>query len=190
MVKKIAVGAVLGGLAAFIWGAFFWMALPFGDMIITQPEDETSLLDRLRTSLPETGVYFLPDLREDPSDQDYPHRFQRGPVVQIFYRYPGVPYQSLWMFAAGYVHLVVSAGLMGILLAWAGPRLPKYGDRLKFVILVGVMIAFYANLLNPIWFHHPLDYHLMVSIDTICTWTAIGAVLAQVVQPAGESGEV
>lgn len=67
--QRTLLAALVGGVVMFLWGAVAHMALPFGEIGFSVAPGEAAAIAALQETLPEPGLYFLPDLRDVPEDQ-------------------------------------------------------------------------------------------------------------------------
>ena len=67
MNKKAIISIVIGTILLYVWGALSWMVLPFHGDSLHQIPEEAIEVDKLRTLMPESGVYHLPGMPEDNS---------------------------------------------------------------------------------------------------------------------------
>ena len=133
MAVRLVLAAFVGGVLLMLWGLFYWFVLPIEDFIDRAPAEQR-LRVSLRESLPAAGVYLLPYPR-DPSAQS---EAERGlPQAMIIYRTVTRDPLDATVFALGLLHSILSAGLVAVLLALAGPARLGYWRRYGFVVLAG-----------------------------------------------------
>lgn len=65
-VKKIAIAAVLGGIAFFLWGAISHTVLPFANNAFLQFTNEEAITQAILSHAPASGMYFLPWVPHSP----------------------------------------------------------------------------------------------------------------------------
>jgi hypothetical protein len=192
MFLRVLLGALLAAVVLFVWGAVFWMALPFASAVMHPLPNGDALVRTLKESLPRSGVYLFPWPDEtntaaaDPAtgECDFVKKHREGPLVQLTYRTDGLDPMSAQTLLIGFGHLFVSALIAGGLLAAALPGLRSYGARVLFVFLLGVFASVAVDLAGPIWFHHPWEFPLMMAgFDTV-NWLLAGLVLPWVIRPA------
>lgn len=61
MIKKLVLGAVVGGIIVFAWGAVSWMALPWHEATLQRFSNEAQIAVAVRSGAHRDGVYFLPN---------------------------------------------------------------------------------------------------------------------------------
>lgn len=67
MPKKIFLGAIPGGLVAFIGGWISWTMLPWHDATFRSFTDGDAVTVAIKANAPNTGVYLLPSMPPDSS---------------------------------------------------------------------------------------------------------------------------
>lgn len=181
--KRIVVGALLSAVALFVWGFLYWNVFPFQAQVFQRVPDEPALAAQLSSALPESGVYFIPSPAPGEAMEPVLQRFTAGPIAQMIFLREGAAPVSPGKFLAGFLHMLVSALLMGALLAMAVGVLGSYGSRVTFVLLAGLAGAFRAHLGTPIWQHHPWDLQLLYFFYDVIAWLLAGLILARFVRP-------
>lgn len=173
------VAVLLASVVQFFWGFLFWTNAPTGLQMMKGVPEEDRLLQALKEQNLSTGVYFLPWYGASEEDNEaMVRKHESGPLVQVIYHAEGVPAMDPKIFAFGYLHMVGGCLLASILLCLAGPGLPSYLARVLFVSLLGVFAAFALNFAQPIWFHHPWEFHLLQSVYDVVNWIVAGLILA------------
>ena len=65
--------------------------------------------------------------------------------------------------------------------------LPRYGSRVLFVVLLGLLTAVWSNWSDSVWFFHPWQHSLGITLERVVTALLIGLVLAAFVKPVETS---
>jgi hypothetical protein len=176
--KQLVLGSLLAAVVLFFWGFVFWGLLP--NPGFQEPANEEAVWQSLDENLPETGAYYIPD---PEGDSESVARHESGPTAFLFVRNQGSPVMSVSMMAFGFVHMFITALLIGLLLRQASPRLPTYGKRVLFVVLVGAVATFWFDIAWPVWWGTPWTFFLWMAVYDVVAWTLAGVVLARFVQP-------
>ncbi len=95
----------------------------------------------------------------------------------------GAPAVNPKVFLLGYLHMFVSAWLMGCLLTLVSGSLSSFARRAGFVAFAGIVGTLFANLSTPIWFFQPPGFHLANTIYMAVAWVLAGLVLAAMLKP-------
>ncbi len=181
--KQLAFGVVLAALAMFVWGFLFW-GVPWPNPAYSHlsEADEAALWETVRDHVPETGVYYLPDVQREGTMEAAVARHRQGPLAKVMVHAEGAEVMSAGVFIGGFLHMLVSAFLLALLLRGAAPVLGSYGRRVAFVVLAGLAVAVWANLGEPIWNYHPWTHELTNAVYDWTSCIVAGLVLARFVR--------
>ncbi len=199
MLKSLTLGAVLGGLAAFLWsfisyGVLSWHLKQYHSF---QNEDDVSAL--VSSHAPESGIYLLPlGPSQDGMNAEQKkaameirsEKMKKGPLVFAavnrggFDSFPKVLLTQLpcQMFAA-------------LLLTWMLLQTTglTYARRVAFLAIAGFAASVIADLPYWNWYSFPATYTAINLIDYTLTWLLAGLVIAKVAKPqtaAARSGSL
>ena len=179
--KRLLIGTTLAAIVMFFWGFLCWGALPFAWQIIGRAPDEAALQKALREALPQPGAYFLPHPSSGASDPaTHAARAKEGPIATVLIHGgedPNDPAPMIW----GFVHMWVSALLMGLLLQRFAPA--SVSAAIGVAASAGLAAAVWADLGRPIWYAQPWDYHLLYAVYELVGWVLAGAVLGYFLRP-------
>ena len=178
--KQWALGSLLGAIVMFVWGFIYWGTGAVDPFSHASGEGEAAVATALASSLPGAGVYFVPDMANGTVDE-WVERHKAGPIAMVSFQSAGADPQSPTTMLAGFVHMLVTVGVLGAALLLAG--LSGFADRFRLAAVIGVAATVFANLGDPIWFHAPWGFHLTVAIYDIVAWLVAGAVLAYFIKP-------
>ena len=179
--KPILTGGLLAAVVMFLWGFLYWSVSGISTRILHPVPDELSLAQKLAEVLPQSGGYLMP-FPANTSTEEFLKRMASGPLVQILYTREGGDPMQASVFVFGFLHMLASALVMGLVLSRTAAALPGYGARLQLVVIAGLAGSLFANLGRPIWWHQPWDFHLMNFAYEITSWTFAGLVLARFVR--------
>jgi len=177
--KRLLVGTTLAAVALFLWGFVYWGAQPLAWRIIGPAPDEAALQKALGEALPEPGAYFLPHPFEGDAET-HAARAKAGPVATVLIHGGADPSDPAPMIR-GFVHMWVSALLMGLLLRGFAPA--SVGAAIGVAATAGLAAAVWADLGRPIWYAQPWDYNLLFALYELGGWVVAGAVLGFFVRP-------
>lgn len=178
--KRLILGSLLAAVIVFIWGFLYWNILPFRNSATLPVPDEAALTQALE-AFPETGTYQIPDLRTSESEEAMTAKLSQGPSALILFRKEGVNWADPKIFIGGFLHMLITALLIGLLLRRTG--LATFGARFGLVFLAGLAAAIFANLGEPIWYYQPWGWHILQFGYDLTVWIIIGLVMAKFVQP-------
>lgn len=181
--KNLALGTFLAAVAMFLWGfVFFGSAVGSATFSSITLEQETALAAALRQNVPADGTYVLPAPFVG-NEASFAERMAAGPSAMVHFARAGSPAMDPMLMLKGFVHMLVTALLLAMLLRRFGGGLSGYGERFRLALLIGVIVAVWANLANPIWWHQSWQHHGMIALYDLVGIGLAGAVLARFVRP-------
>lgn len=174
--KKVVIASLLAAVVFFIWGFIYWVPIGTAVGIYRPAPNEVALAQALKDNLGSAdGFYFVPtDMSDIPTLEA---RHLAGPIAQISYLSQGQPVMNPSTYGLGFLHYLVSAFLMALVLNWLAPRLRSYGERVKLVAGSGLAAAVFANLGRPLWLKQPWSFHVFEVVYEIVGWLLVGLVL-------------
>ena len=179
--KRLVLGALLAAVVLFAWGFLYWGLIPSPGF--HEPSDEAALHQSLSEHLPESGAYYVPLPEGGP---DSIARYEAGPIAFMFVRTTGGSPMPASMMIFGFIHMFITALLIGTLLRMMLPQLPAYGDRVLFVALIGIATAFWSDFSWPIWWRTPWTFFVWLGLYDVLAWTLAGTVLARFAKPKAD----
>lgn len=179
--KAILLGSLLAAAAIYLWGVVFWTVSPLPQRVARTTQNPVAAEAAFVEHFPEPGVYRLPGL-----DDDEYAGLHADDVIAIFpvniadrLDKPG------GTLAIGFLHALVAMLLMSLLMRLVGDALGSYGDRVVFVLLAGIVVAFWGRLAGVVWWSLPLPWQVWSAVYDVSTWLVAGLVLARFVVPTG-----
>src|SRR5262249_33656674 len=115
---RVIVASLLAAVVLFVWGAVWWMALPFAGWAMKPMPNEEAVVAALKTGLPDSGTYFSPygDQNATPEQEAaLLERHRQGPLAQVIYIKDGVDPMAPAAFAVGFVQIVLTTLAAGVL---------------------------------------------------------------------------
>lgn len=185
--KRLALGSVVAAVLMFFWGFLYWAVSPIPLQIMRGVPDEPALSKALAEALPRSGVYVLPH-PQGVSQDEFLKRHQAGPLAQILIQTRGEDPMQGSIFFWGFVHMLASAFLLGLVLRAAAPASSSYAARFRIAALAGLAGAMYSNLGRPIWWHQTWDFHLMYFAFDLGSWLLAALALAYFVRDPSSRG--
>lgn len=89
----------------------------------------------------------------------------------------------------GFVHELISMALAALVLGALLSVLNTYVRRVGFMAMIGVLIAWFSPLSQPIWWYHPWPVHIVNAVYTVLAWIVAGLVLAAYIKPSSSAGK-
>ncbi|HXN21004.1 MAG TPA: hypothetical protein VN875_21935 [Candidatus Binatus sp.] len=195
MWKSLLLGAILGGLTAFLWSSISWELLGWHErpMLAFQNEDDVATVIQLHTT--QSGIYLLPGApriegmttdQKKTAQATLLAKMQKGPIMFTAIRrdgfgsYPrGLIVQFLSLVAAAFL-------LTWMLLQTSGL---SYAGKVIFLGVAGLAASVIVDLPNWNWWGFSGSYTLINLVDSALTWIFAGLVIAKVAKPhAAEVG--
>jgi hypothetical protein len=143
--------------------------------------DDAAAGKALLEHFPANATYVVPGMYNPGEKLTALHR--SGPLAMVHMRREGGEVMEPSVLALGLLQELVTVMLMGALLTLAGPSLPTYVCRVRFLTLAGLAVAVFTDLGAPIWWRHPWPFHLVSAGYTVTAWFVAGLVLSAVVRP-------
>lgn len=176
---KFYLGVFGSAIVMFAWGAFFWMVLPARWGMMQALPNEEAVFKALADGKPETGVYLapwfpkevesLPEKEREAITKATMQRHKSGPLVSVMYRTDGVDMESPSVMIQGFVHMLLTAAMLGVLvkslLSWS-----TFGARWAFVVAVALIAAVWIDFSAAIWWHFPWRVQLFHASYHVSAW--------------------
>jgi hypothetical protein len=173
--KRIAIAAIVGGIVFFVWSAVSHMLLPIGEMGFSTLPNEAAVLESLKTSIPESGLYIFPT-PTDPSAAN-----PAGPAgIMVFHPSGGMD-MSPGRLGNELFSNVLAAAIAAFV---ASLMAASYGRRVLAIALLGLFGWLSLIVSYWIWYGFPTAYILGEGINEVVGWFLAGLVIAKIVPPA------
>lgn len=170
--KKLLVGAIVGGLIIFIWQTLSWTAFNLHQSSQQYTPKQDSILAYLRTQFSETGGYLLPTVLPNATmhDMDKLSAVATGkPWVQIYY-HKAFHVNILKNMGMGLLADILMAGLVcWIFLKF---RIITFTSTFTNCLFIGLATFIAVPLTNHIWYEW-VDLK-MYFIDAVVSWAMCG----------------
>jgi hypothetical protein len=153
---------VAGAIVMFLWSSIAHMALPLGQVGISEIKNEEAVLFAMQTAIgDESGFYLFPNygsMADAQAQEQYEARLKTYPSGILVYHPPGAEGMSVR-------RLVTEFGIElaeSLLLAFILGAITLTGFLPKFTVAgaVGGCAVFSSNLSYWNWYGFPLDYTL------------------------------
>jgi hypothetical protein len=195
MWKSLLLGAILGGLAAFIWSSISWELLGWHEkpMLAFQNEDDVATVMQLHTT--QSGVYLLPGApriegmtadQKKAAESTLVAKMQKGPIV-----FAAIRRNGFGSYASGLIIQFLSLVAAAFLLTWMLLQTSglSYAGRVIFLAVAGLAASVIVDLPNWNWWGFSGSYTAINLMDSALTWMFAGFVIAKVAKPrAAEVG--
>lgn len=175
--KRIAIAAIAGGVIVFVWSAVAHMLLPFGEMGFSALPNEAAVLEALKTSIPQPGLYIFPNpATKPPGETD-----SRPAGLLVFHPEGG------WDISPGRLLSELFSNVLAAALAAfiASLIAAAFGRRVLAVTLMGLFGWLSLTVSYWIWYGFPGSYILGEGITEVVGWFLAGLAIAKIVPRAG-----
>lgn len=181
---KIIIAGILGGLAMFVWTSIAHVALPLGQIGLSQIPNEAPVLAALRDSIGDrSGLFFYPwtDMHAPNAMAQAEANMKAHPSGLLIYHPPGAAGMTARMLIVEYVKEAVVSLIAAFLLAQT--LVGAYAARVGFVALTGLAAGMTTNVSYWNWYGFPADYTVSAAAIEILGYFAAGLVIAAIVKP-------
>ena len=190
MIKSLVLGAVLGGITAFLWSFISWELLPWHEKQLRSFQNEDEVLAVIASHAPQSGNYLLPT---GPSEEGLSadqkkaaeeirmQKMQKGPLM-----FAAIRKEGFGSFPKALIAQVVYQMLAALLLTWMLLQTSglSYVHRVAFLAVAGLAASVIADLPNWNWWGYSGTYTAVNLIDYTLTWLLAGLVIAKVANAA------
>jgi hypothetical protein len=173
--KRIAIAAIVGGIVIFVWSSISYMLLPIGEMGFSTLPDEAAVLQALKSSVPQSGLYIFPT-PTDPSASN-----PAGPSGILVFHPEGGMDMSPGRLGNELLSNVLAAAVAAFI---ASLLAAAYGKRVLAITLLGLFGWLSLIVSYWIWYGFPAAYILGEGINEVVGWFLAGLVIAKIVPPA------
>ena len=180
MAIRVLIAGVLGGIAMYIWSTIAHVALPLGQVGLSQMPNEAAVLSAAQASNgSKDGLYFFPwvDPRDPQMMQKMNAAMKANPSGLLLYHPPG---HGVTDMAAPMIAEFLKEVLQALIAAFLVSLtvIGTYWGRVGFVTLVGVAAAVTTNVSYWIWYGFPADYSLAAVFIELADYIAAGLAIA------------
>jgi hypothetical protein len=185
MTTRAFLAAILGGIAMFIWSFIAHDLLPLGEIGMREFQDETAMLDALKTNLGDArGLYHFPGHKAGPNStrQEKNDAMKRaiekaasGPSGMLLY-HPTREFSFGKLLGIEFATELLEAIFVVFLLTQT--RIESFGGRVGFVFVAGILAAITTNIPYWNWYGFPSDYTAAYMSIEIIGFLCVGVVAA------------
>lgn len=173
MVHKVIKCGLIGGFIVFLWGMISWTVLPWQKSQIMSFANETEVRNAIGDNMYGSGLYTLPNLHK------YAHRPEE--LSSAKYRMSVGPYATVAVMAdgrnpnmAGNAVAALAVDIIAAcLVTWLllkGSQALDFTKSVKFITVVGAVIAIAGAMPYVIWFGFPGSFAIGSMLETVVGW--------------------
>ena len=173
VVHKVIKCGLIGGFVIFLWGAISWTVLPWQKSQLKSFANETEVRNAIGDNMYGSGLYTLPNLHkyanrpEELSSAKY--RMRVGPYALVAVMADGRNPEMAGNAVAALVVDVIAACLVTWLLLKSSQTL-EFTKSVKFITVVGAVIAIAGTMPYVIWFGFPGSFAMGAMLETVVGW--------------------
>lgn len=183
MYKKLGGYALIGGFIVFIWSLLSWVVFPWHARTLHRFNNETVVAEVLRENVSQSGIYVLPNTSHysnhtPTKDIRKSHEIlKKGPLVFASIELQGMRKKEFTPLLISLCSYILAAGIIcWMLLQTQGL---SFLERVLFVALIGVLVAFLGVFPSWNWWHFSVSYTLVSCLDILIGWTLAGFLMAK-----------
>jgi hypothetical protein len=178
--SKLIVGSLLSAVALFLFGFLFWGLSPLPYQFMGKTADDKAAGQALLEHFPQSGTYVIPGQYNDRAAIS--DLMKSGPLAVVHIRREGGPEMPPMVFVLGFLQFFVISLIVAAVLRKALPSLPSYSAKVGFTSLLGLGVAVFSDLGNPIWWQVPWSFFVITAVYSVLAATLSGLVLAKFVK--------
>ena len=176
---RLLIGSLVAAAAMFLIGFVFFGTPLFSNAYKTAPFETQVTVQEALKALPASGTYFIP-MGEDEAAMAA-HR--AGPTAMLRVNMQGSEMMDPMVMVKGFVHMVVSAFLLGLLLLRVSPKIWSFGERMGIVVAASLAVVVFSRLGEPIWFGADWPFTLYLAVADLISLIVAGFILAKWFMP-------
>ena len=170
--KKLLIGAIVGGIILFIWQTLSFAILNLHGKAFTYTPKQDEIMNALNSLITEDGQYLMPGLPPDATSEQHDALMKSGegkPWAMVSYHKAHDMSMGMNM-VRGLLVDIVAIGLLCWILSKI--NLPTFGTLLTATIFTGLIVFFTAPYTAHIWYQNfDIMAHFM---DAIVGWGLTG----------------
>jgi hypothetical protein len=182
---RLAFGSLIAAVAMFLLGFLFYGSPLFNVARVDIPADTQLAVHAALQALPKTGFYAVPFAESGDAALVAAHA--AGPIATIHLTKPGSPVMDPSIMIAGFLHMFVSAFLLGYILWAMRGRLGEFDGRMKLVALIAFATTVYFNIGKAVWWPGGWTFNLYVAVADFTMLLAAGFIIARWFMPRSAS---
>ena len=180
--KGLAIGSVLAAIAMFLFGFLYFGPLN-GLGAVSSGADTGVMQEALRSGVPATGTYVIPDMSLYLNDADgFATAHEAGPRAMLHVQKAGAGVMDVKVMIVGFVHMLVVAFILGVILQMVLPAVPTYAGKIVFIAILGLLAGLWVDFGQVVWWSHPVKYHMLNTVYHVVSFAIAGAVLGKFVK--------
>jgi hypothetical protein len=190
MLKRILLGALVGGMVVFIVGALLHTVLGLAQVGVKAIPQEDAVLSAMRAAIHEPGFYLFPAPSMTPgrtkdqvkADTDaYTAKYEQGPSGIMVYT-PASTLSYGKLLGGEFAIDVVSAFFLACILAMGAGGRSSYWKRVFAVTFAGLFAGLFLGLEYWNWYNFPTNYTCAYIVVVVIDWFFAGLAMAAIIK--------
>ncbi|MBA3648501.1 MAG: hypothetical protein H0W62_08125 [Chitinophagales bacterium] len=177
--KTLAIASIVGSVILYVYLALAHTVLPIHNSDYKYTTAEDSILKTLKSANLKKGLYFLPYMPPDASNEEKMTRMKEmmGKPGALVNYYPAME-ENTSTYIMSFIYNLISVLILCIALATARDKLINFRQRLWFVMLFVLFVIFSEIMLEYNWVGLPMHYLKGEIIDQVIGYLLTGIWLA------------
>lgn len=182
---RLVIGSVVAAVAMFILGFIFYATplMKLGHQADAPVATQLAVQEALKM-LPKSGTYFIPFSETDASIMA---AHEAGPTAVVKVNMTGATQMNPMTFAFGWLHMAISAFLLGLLLMAVKDRVTDFNGRMQLLFWAALTMAVFTRLGEPIWYRSDWANAFYVGFADFVSLMVAGFILARWFMPKSAS---
>ena len=178
--KKLIAGIVLASVVLYAWGFVYWGLGPYRTQIWKASVNEVDARSALRKHFPGNGTYYVPGFTQEQGTID--RSFAEGPVAFVhMLAVNGRPMVEPSIMVQGFLLNLVIVILITVILRQIASAFPRFRDRAKLVVLIGLTAAVAIDGGEVVWWQMPAPWKVYQGVYDFSVWLIAGLIMANFV---------
>ena len=182
MAWRVMLASLLGAVVYMAWSFAFWAGGLAPTDLFRSVSDEPAAISAFAEHFVESGVYVIPSPVRGMADPDFVTRHSAGPIAQVFVQQEGEPVGDPQRYALGFLHMLLSAFLLSLILAGVAAGLGGFGQRWFALLLVALFAVVAQEGADIVWWMHDPVYHLWIGAYALAGWALAGIPMAALIR--------
>ena len=175
MNKSLLLGAVIGGVVAFVWSSISWMAIPWHEATLKEFQDKDAVTQAVLSNAPENGMYVLHD---EPGAEATTNG--GGPMVFASVQRQGMTSMTGPLITGLVINIIGALLLTWLLLQTTGLSILRSA---LFVAVAAVAAGVLVSLPEWNWWGFTTGYTIVALADLGIGWFLAGLAIAKFAKP-------
>lgn len=194
MLKRILLGALVGGIVVFIAGSFLHTVSGLAEVGVKTIPQEDTVLSAMRSAIHDPGFYLFPAPNMAPGrskeqvnadNASYAAKYQQGTGILVYSSGKNLSYGRL--LGGEFAIDVVSAFFLACILAMGAGGKSSYWKRVFAVTLAGLFAGLFLGLEYWNWYNFPTNYTVAYIAVVVIDWFFAGLAMAAIVKQPSAS---